>query len=128
VARIIAAILRRPGTLAREDEPLTTIRRRQFLARAAAGAAGLPGLVRAARAAGAPALVTADAARPSVVCGPSVGDVSEGRAVVWARSDRSARLVVEYAASESFRDARRVVRPPPLHDTSFPPPGERPHT
>jgi alkaline phosphatase D len=98
---------------------VTTIRRRQFLARAAAGAAGLSGLVRAARAAGAPALVTADAERPAVVCGPSVGDVSDGRAVVWARSDRSARMVVEYAGSETFRDARRVVGPAALEDTDF---------
>jgi alkaline phosphatase D len=95
--------------------------RRRFLAQAAtaAGALGVEALGRPARAWGAPALVTADAERPAVVCGPSVGDVSDGRAVVWARADRPARLLVEYATSDSFRDAQRVVGPAALEDADF---------
>jgi len=62
-----------------------------------------------------------------------VGDVTGDRAVVWSRTDRPARLVVEYATTESFRDARRVAGPAALPDTGFTarvdlsglPPGQR---
>lgn len=48
-----------------------------------------------------------------------IGDVTDGRAVVWSRADRSARLVVEYALSEDFRDATRLVGPYALEDSDF---------
>jgi alkaline phosphatase D len=58
--------------------------------------------------AAAPALVRADSARPSVEWGAAVGDVTADRALVWSRTDRPARILVEYATTPSFRDARRV--------------------
>jgi alkaline phosphatase D len=67
----------------------------------------------------APALVTSDAMRPQVPYGAMTGDVSGDRAVVWSRTDRPARLVVEYATTESFRNARRVVGPAALADSDF---------
>ena len=67
----------------------------------------------------APAFVTADAARPSVEWGAAVGDVTGGRALVWSRTDRPARLVVEYATTEAFRDPRRVIGPAALEDSDF---------
>jgi alkaline phosphatase D len=39
------------------------------------------------------------------------GDVSASRAVVWSRSDRPARMVVEWSTSPSFTDARRIEGP-----------------
>jgi alkaline phosphatase D len=39
------------------------------------------------------------------------GDVSASRAVVWSRSDRAARMVVEWSTSPAFTDARRIVGP-----------------
>ena len=47
------------------------------------------------------------AARPNVVAAAS-GDVDQGRAIVWGQADRTARMVVEYATTESFADPRRV--------------------
>ena len=67
----------------------------------------------------APALVTAEAARPAIPSGTSAGDVTAGRATVWSRTDRPARMIVEYATTDSFADARRVVGPAALEETGF---------
>ena len=98
------------------------MRRRSFLSRSlAATAAGtLTSLLpRRATAREAPALVTREVLRPAVDWGTAVGDVTAGRATVWSRTDRPARMVVEYATSESFRDARRVVGPAALETSGF---------
>jgi alkaline phosphatase D len=81
----------------------------------------------------APALVAPDAARPGIPSGTSAGDVTAGRATVWSRCDRPARMVVEYATTESFADVRRVVGPAALETDDFTarvelrglPPGQR---
>lgn len=49
--------------------------------------------------------------RPQVVDGLQAGDVSGERALVWSRTDRPARMIVEWDTRESLRDARRVVAP-----------------
>jgi len=59
----------------------------------------------------APAIMTAESARPQLPCGVQAGDVAPGRAVIWARCDRPARMIVEHATTESFADARRVIGP-----------------
>ena len=43
--------------------------------------------------------------------GTQTGDVTSTRAVIWSRTDRRSRLVVECASSERFHDARRFVGP-----------------
>jgi alkaline phosphatase D len=81
----------------------------------------------------APAIITRDAARPGMPSGVSSGDVSDGRAIVWSRTDRPARMIVEYSTTPSFTDTRRVVGPAALEDTDFTarvdltglPPGQR---
>jgi len=89
---------------------VTSRNRRRFLGRAAAAAGGvLAG----------PALLTPDTARPAIPSGVSAGDVTAGRATVWSRTDRPARMVVEYATTDSFADARRVVGPAALEDGGF---------
>ena len=45
---------------------------------------------------------------PQVTDGVQIGDPLRDSAVIWARTDRPSRLVVEYANVESFRDSRRV--------------------
>lgn len=67
----------------------------------------------------APAFITADRARPSTAFGAAAGDVDAGRAIVWSRTDRPARLIVEYATTESFTDPRRIVGPAALETTDF---------
>lgn len=41
--------------------------------------------------------------------GVQSGDVTASSAVIWSRSDRPARMVVEWSASRSFEGARRVA-------------------
>ena len=100
--------------------------RREFLTLAAAAVAG-------ARQDRAPAIVTRDSDRPGMPCGVATGDVADGQAIVWSRSDRPARLIVEYSTTPSFADRRRVVGPAALEATDFTarvdlvqlPPGQR---
>jgi len=59
----------------------------------------------------APAVITSDRLRPRIDYGVAAGDVGPGRAIVWAHVDRPSRMVVEYATTESFANARRVTGP-----------------
>ena len=103
--------------------------RRAFLRRAAGVAVSGAGALRQAQAQGgpfaaqrfgqAPAIVTAARARPSSTFGVTAGDVDADRAIVWSRTDRASRLVVEYATTESFKDVRRVVGPAALEVSDF---------
>jgi alkaline phosphatase D len=111
------------------------VSRRAFLQRAlwapAGAALALP--PRAVWVGQAPALVTRERVRPAVPQGVAAGALGDGRALVWSRTDRPARLVVEYATSDRFTDVRRVVGPAALETTDFTarvvladlPPGER---
>ncbi|MGM0362988.1 alkaline phosphatase D family protein [Streptomyces griseoaurantiacus] len=45
--------------------------------------------------------------RPAAPWGVQAGDVTAHSGLVWVRSDRPARMIVETAATESFRQARR---------------------
>ncbi len=56
----------------------------------------------------APALSRA-ASRPVITHGVQSGDIAHDGAVIWARADRAARMMVEVATTESFRDARAVA-------------------
>ena len=71
--------------------------RRNLLLSSAAGAVTLA----------APSLSRAQS-RPILTHGVQSGDVSADAAVVWARADREASMLVEWATTESFRDARQV--------------------
>ena len=73
--------------------------------------------------------------RPSAKWGVQAGDVTSSSGLVWVRSDRPARMVVETSATESFRNARRWTGPVVGPDTDFTgrtplrglPPGETVH-
>jgi alkaline phosphatase D len=84
--------------------------RRSLLATSALGVLTLPVASRLSFAQ-APAIVTSDALRPRVNHGVMSGDVAGGRAIVWSRTDRPARMIVEYDTTESLRDPRRIVGP-----------------
>ncbi len=72
---------------------------------AASAALSLPALGGAA----APAL--ARRGRPRAEWGVQAGDVTAASGLVWVRSDRPARMIVETSATESFRKARRWIGP-----------------
>ncbi|MCG7600971.1 alkaline phosphatase D family protein [Halomonas sp. McH1-25] len=60
---------------------------------------------------GAPAIVVAETRRPALTHGVMSGDVLPGRAMLWSRSDRPARMMLELADNPEFRNARRLVGP-----------------
>jgi alkaline phosphatase D len=51
---------------------------------------------------------------PAVPASAASGDVTGGRAVVWARAERPSRVLVEWSPSPSLADARRLSLPPAL--------------
>jgi alkaline phosphatase D len=65
----------------------------------------------------APAIISAQ--RPRLPCGAQSGDVADGRAVIWSRADRAARLHVEYATTESFQNAQRISGPAAIETSDF---------
>jgi alkaline phosphatase D len=67
----------------------------------------------------APAIITSDKMRPNIPYGVASGDVSGNTAVVWSRSNRPARMIVEYATNESFRRAERIVGPNALEASDY---------
>jgi alkaline phosphatase D len=81
---------------------LPTFSRRRFLAHGAALGGG-------ALVAGVPALVRS--ARPELTHGVQSGDVSGRAAVVWARANRTSRMLLDVDTSDSFRNARRLRGP-----------------
>ena len=57
---------------------------------------------------GAPAIITRDRLRPQWPSGVQTGDPLTDRAILWARSDRAARLHVEWDTTDRFRQVRRL--------------------
>jgi alkaline phosphatase D len=82
---------------------------------------------------GFPAIVRSQVSRLSIPQGVASGDVSNGRAVIWSRADRAARMFVEYSTTERFTDPLRVPGPAALETSDFTartiltglPPGQR---
>lgn len=93
-----------PPTTAKPDR--RNISRRAFVAGSAALVA-------------APAIVAGAGARPRITDGVASGDVTRDSAVIWSRCDRPARMTVDYATTESFRDSKRVQGPDALAETDF---------
>ena len=67
----------------------------------------------------APGVIVPDRARPAIPCGVASGDISARSGVVWARTDRPARMVVEWSTTGSFQNARRVVGPAALPEDDY---------
>ncbi|MAE62699.1 MAG: alkaline phosphatase [Phycisphaeraceae bacterium] len=95
--------------------PSRLLNRRQFLARSAAatGSLVLPA------GCAAPFAVTSDRTRPAANWGVASGDVTQDAAIIWSRTDRPARMIVEYAATESYRNPTRIAGPVVAADTGF---------
>src|SRR5688572_22813093 len=90
---------------------------------ACAGAAALPpasalaSTVTTARTPGTPAIVQSESARPAIAQGVASGDVTVGRALIWSRTDRPARMLVEYSTTEKFEQVQHRVGPAALEPT-----------
>ncbi|GAB4451610.1 MAG: alkaline phosphatase D family protein [Armatimonadaceae bacterium] len=57
--------------------------------------------------------------RPEVSWGVQSGDVTSDSAILWSRTDRPARMRVEVAATEAFRNPRIISGPVALENTDF---------
>jgi alkaline phosphatase D len=81
----------------------------------------------------APAIVTADAARPQIPYGVQTGDVTADSAMIWSRADRPAKMVVEWSTRDSLQSPTVVPGPIAAPDGDFTarldlgglPPGQR---
>lgn len=68
----------------------------------------------------APGVIISDKMRPQIPYGVASGDISSaGRAVIWSRSDRPARMIVEYSTKESFQNAQKILGPAAVETTDF---------
>jgi alkaline phosphatase D len=94
------------------------VSRRRFLRTAVASSACLIVPARALSQRG-PAIVTSDRMRPQTPSGLQIGDVLADRAVIWSRTDRPARLIVERSFREDFADAVRLHGPLALEPSDF---------
>jgi alkaline phosphatase D len=64
--------------------------------------------------------INADASdAPVMEQGIQIGDVTQGRAIIWSRADRPARMMVEYAFNEQFTDARTIRGPYAMAESDF---------
>jgi alkaline phosphatase D len=90
----------------------TLSRRRFLLSAGATTAAGMLGGVAA------PAISRA-ADRPLITHGLQSGDVSLDSAVVWARADRAARMLVEVASTDSFKKLHSAAFVDVLPESDF---------
>ena len=90
--------------------------RRRFLQTSSALALpALPGMALAQ----APAVITSDRMRPQILSGVQAGDVTGGRGLVWSRSDRAARMWVEWSTTASFTNVNRIRGPYAMEDTDY---------
>ena len=105
--------------------------RRRFLSQLLA--AGAAGRARVFASPQAPAIVSRE--RMAVPYGVASGDVTLGRAMVWSRADRPARLTVEWDTTDAFSNPRQVPTAAALPETGLTarvaledlPPGQRIH-
>ncbi|MGY8524651.1 alkaline phosphatase D family protein [Paracidovorax citrulli] len=67
----------------------------------------------------APAVIVPDSARPRLPDGIQIGDAGNGRAIVWARADRAARMRVEYDTTDRFSNVRQVMGPTVSEATDY---------
>ncbi len=67
----------------------------------------------------APAVIRSEKGRPALQQGVASGEVQGDSAVIWSRTDRPARMIVEWATTSAFRDATRVVGPAALPESDY---------
>ncbi|MFZ6756956.1 alkaline phosphatase D family protein [Undibacterium sp. Ji50W] len=93
--------------------------RRQFLRQATVGASTLLGGSSLPAFALSPAYITSDKLRPQLPCGVMSGDITGNKAIIWSRTDRPARMLLEYASNETFKDARSISGPLALPGSDY---------
>jgi len=67
----------------------------------------------------APAIITGAGQRPVLPYGVQTGDLAGDRAMLWARADRPARMMVELSTTESFARSWTIRGPAALEATDY---------
>jgi alkaline phosphatase D len=93
--------------------------RRSFLQQATLGSVALTGIGGILYSKQAPAIIASDAARPMANWGLQIGDVIDGRAIIWSRADRAARMIVEWSLDETFKRSKKLRGPHALDVSDF---------
>ena len=57
--------------------------------------------------------------KPLLEQGIQIGDLAQGRAIVWSRSDRPARMMLKYAFNDKFQNAHVIRGPYALESNDF---------
>jgi alkaline phosphatase D len=57
--------------------------------------------------------------RPQLPSGISAGDVWRDRAIIWSRSDRPARMWIDWSTTESFKKLQTIQGPAALPESDF---------
>ena len=65
------------------------------------------------------AIITSDRLRPKAEQGLQFGDVTSSNAIVWSRSDRDSRMIVEYSYHENFAKSKVIRGPYALDKTDY---------
>ncbi|MBD2566953.1 alkaline phosphatase D family protein [Anabaena lutea] len=97
------------------------LKRRDFLIQAAISSSSIIGanLWSKSGLAHTPAFITLDKNRPTIPYGVASGDINSNSGVIWSRSDRPARMIVEYATDDNFRNRRRIIGQVAAANTDF---------
>jgi alkaline phosphatase D len=93
--------------------------RRDFLNASALLGAAVIAAPKSTFAQSAPAVITRDTMRPQMLYGVQSGDPSSDAAMIWTRSDRPARLWVDWSTTSTFSNPTRVRGPYLLEDSDF---------
>ena len=91
------------------------MKRRSFLL----GSAAMAGVQGTLAQQAAPGAITRDGMRPQFPSGVQSGDPLADRALLWTRSDRPARMWVEWSSTAGFANPQRVRGPYLLEDSDF---------
>ncbi|MEA5551264.1 alkaline phosphatase D family protein [Anabaena cylindrica UHCC 0172] len=97
------------------------LKRRQFLLQAAmtSGSIVATNLWSQSGSAQTPGFITLDKNRPAIPYGVASGDINGNSAVIWSQSDRTSRMIVEYATDDNFRNSRRILGQVAVAKTNF---------
>jgi alkaline phosphatase D len=115
----VEACIADTGRCVKDDITLRPTRRRA-LRLLGVGSLAAGGRLREVLAQGqAPAVVTLEGARPQLSYGVMSGDLTDRRAMLWSRTDRPGRMIVDVGTTEAMIGARRVIGPAALSATDF---------
>jgi len=64
-------------------------------------------------------IITSDSQRPTLPYGVQTGDLRGDRAILWARANKPARMMVELSTTESFSNRWQLRSPAALEATDY---------